>query len=158
MSVSSFDGPAQPLSSPNFNMQLMTNKNIQTPPSYLMNYYIHNHGYHSRQMNHIIQKKKTFKSKNSHLLPTKKNEDVFLLIKIEGTKLDEIEDCENKLQELTDRTIDIFDLEETGNATLNVIDKNMKNSYFFAGHEKSIQLTYSEIQHQSNPYQFVSVN
>ena len=70
--------------------------------------------------------------------------DFFILIRIKGKNLADLEGSEHKLQAIANKSAKILNVEKQGKVTLNVLDASQKNNFFFPGHQKSVEIKVNE--------------
>ena len=111
---------------------------------------------YSMMMPSMLKKKTTFRSKNWES-PLSKKEDMFLLVHVKGNNLSQIQEKNQKYQMITENILKTLDLEENGNASLNVLDPQYKNNFFFPGIQKSIEIKFNHSKHHLVPFEFIAV-
>jgi hypothetical protein len=87
----------------------------------------------------------TYFEKNFHSIKTNASDneqnDFFMLVRLEGKNLDDIENKKNKMHKIVNESAKILDLGHSGNVTLTVLNpKYNKNNFLFTGKQKSIKI------------------
>jgi hypothetical protein len=81
-----------------------------------------------------------------------------MILKVQGVGLNELEKKKEKLQAIVNASAKIFDVQESGNVSLNILNPSKKKNLLFVGHRKSIEVNINQWPFRKPEYNFVGVS
>jgi hypothetical protein len=106
-----------------------------------------------------IESKNTHKTYQSSNLTTSeyKKKDFFVVVRVQGLKIDQIEDKNAKFTKIANKSAKILDLKDKGKVTLNILETSQKKDLLFMGNRSCLQVNVNKWPYEKIPFEFLGV-